>query len=652
MGPLLSSFSLASPRLLPVDGSAGQSPKMSWRALSVNGGGSINGVEPVELHGFRPKSYEHHGTDEMANLFKGVDEGAFATIPSIVALLRARPLSSHEKMDSVAAESLKEVQSVKTRKYGFVQNWPQRLDDILEGKWVSSGNDRRYSPWNSAPLVAVNRPKALAKVVGPQFLLPQAQAQAQAPAQAPESDGELVFYSYDDDGDNKAKGGTLKSKNGVLSSTVASAIGREMKRGKKKKRGLHAARPPNMPQIKFSSMPSMAQSKTEFSTKKMAPSKLSTTSIEVLSAKIGHSLDERPDIPFDVRPLYSYQEIFSSESTGSVILKKYLNETQGILPVAVLERRHLVTNVDITLGPGELQYQVPMLEQDSLIKFLGKHELEGRGGFVLIELDDETESVDLEGPYEAKFYLGSDLKVLSEERDYRYVFFVGVSGGNKLLGFKSSGQKISSKIIHVTDDEVFFEINGFVSGNTRIFELYEDNVFGRVQRGLDVNPSEISLFNGPGRMKRRGLYRYELIDWHLPLGSRRYLRFNHLDGESIFVGFWDAEHLDLPGMAYIQQIQRDYGISDLESMCLVQINLSRPVKNMEIDGKSPFGLNLSVMYLEKDGIFYEEITDRSDKVFILGDAEGVIGGQVEYLNGTVDYFQSYCSENTYLVEQF
>src|SRR5690606_753962 len=122
----------------------------------------------------------------------------------------------------------------------------------------------------------------------------------------------------------------------------------------------------------------------------------------------------------------------------------------------------------------------------------------------------------------------------------------------------------------------------------------------------------------------------------------------------------------VPDNDYIAQIYNVHHISDLNSMCLIQLNLSLNPTEVKIEGRSPRGMNTQVSYLDSEGNFYEVPGGLTRNIFILGqlgqninnnqqnqrsDNEGVINLKIKYDNGLTDFVQSYCSENTYFVEQ-
>jgi len=60
---------------------------------------------------------------------------------------------------------------------------------------------------------------------------------------------------------------------------------------------------------------------------------------------------------------------------------------------------------------------------------------------------------------------------------------------------------------------------------------------------------------------------------------------------------------------------------------------------------------LITTYLDNDGHWSQEPTELTEQMFIAGDERGSISLRVEYLDGSKDYLQTFCSYDTYLVEQ-
>ena len=92
-------------------------------------------------------------------------------------------------------------------------------------------------------------------------------------------------------------------------------------------------------------------------------------------------------------------------------------------------------------------------------------------------------------------------------------------------------------------------------------------------------------------------------------------------------------------------------VSSLRDRCVVQLNLSKDIREIKSSGKNKNGeMFVETNFLDKDGNFSNE-SEMAEKVFIIGDMSGQFGVRLDYTDGTTDFLKTFCSEGTYLVEQ-
>ena len=92
-------------------------------------------------------------------------------------------------------------------------------------------------------------------------------------------------------------------------------------------------------------------------------------------------------------------------------------------------------------------------------------------------------------------------------------------------------------------------------------------------------------------------------------------------------------------------------IDSLKDRCLVQINLSKDVKEIKANGKNRSGeMLIETSFLDSDGEFSRE-SDLAKNAFLVGDLEGQFSVRLDYTDGTTEFLKTFCSEGTYLVEQ-
>lgn len=358
-------------------------------------------------------------------------------------------------------------------------------------------------------------------------------------------------------------------------------------------------------------------------------------------------------------PLRSFQISAASEgnerlddnNNGFVNIETDLASSQGVYRATILKRDYLRTTMDIALEPGTIEVAVPTISQESMMKFLETQGINGLGGFLLIDRDRGVESLDIDAEFEAKYDLDENFKVTKDEKSIRYVFFAGVSAGNTLLKVRTVDNEYSEKIIHIVEDEVLFEALLIAASETMKVTTMERTILSNRSIELDVDAENIKYFNRDIKATKLASNLHEIKVPVLPLGMRKYLAFSHMK-ETVYVGIGDNSEVELPSSDFIVNLLEANNMSGMEGKCIIQVNLRKELLSVKTNGESARGpMALDKFYLEKNGSLSEEETPLSTKVFILGDHQGIVNLKIEYQDKQTDYLQTFCSPETYLLEQ-
>ena len=93
-------------------------------------------------------------------------------------------------------------------------------------------------------------------------------------------------------------------------------------------------------------------------------------------------------------------------------------------------------------------------------------------------------------------------------------------------------------------------------------------------------------------------------------------------------------------------------VSSLKDRCVVQLNLSKDLRDFKVNGKNRSGeMYVETTYLDIDGNFSKDSFEKAENAFIVGDLEGQFSVKLDYTDGSTEFLKTFCSENTYLVEQ-
>lgn len=344
-------------------------------------------------------------------------------------------------------------------------------------------------------------------------------------------------------------------------------------------------------------------------------------------------------------------ERITDNGTGIVFIEERLNSQSGSIRGTFLSGGYVPTKMDLPIEAGNYELEIPLLSSFELNNFLTTENLSAQGGLLLIQLASTTDNVDIDAYFEAKIYLSSNFKVVEPMEEYEYILFSGVTAGNVLISQRNFRNEVAQKIVHITDDELYFEGGQMLDASRDLISLETINLLGRKNSILDIQSDDIKVFNTSRKSSKLAIGKHEVEYPIQAFGMRKYLEMTHLRG-SIFVGYSSNNDLKIPSQELVYHIIDAHGLRSLENTCMIQVNFKNQVAQIEAFGESNKGpMALISTYLDNDGQWGQEPTEMTEHMFIASDERGAISLKVEYLDGSKDYLQTFCSYDTYLVEQ-
>ena len=371
----------------------------------------------------------------------------------------------------------------------------------------------------------------------------------------------------------------------------------------------------------------------------------------------GYSLTSRKsqDISdFDIRFADNADAIAHSGSDGSVLIESNLNSEYSVRRAVLFSHGYLPVSVDLVLEQGNVNLGIPTISKTSFNKVLEEKGLRGLGSHALIELDELTEDADFDVStgYELKLFLDRNLNIVNRgDSEYAFILFIGVEPGNRILSFKTYKNEITSKIVHLVEDELYFDFNFYHRIKNDKFALFEDNLLSQESGVLSLDENQITDLGYESKITKKTVNEFSIDKALYSIGTRKYFELKH-QGESIFIGRWNNYKINVPSESYKRFALGSFDFDSLNGHCMVQINLSKQAKAMSFNGSSFRGsMSVEQRVLDTDGIFYRDLSNQSKKIFLMGEEQGVINVEITYVDNTVDYLQSFCSQSNYLVEQ-
>lgn len=332
----------------------------------------------------------------------------------------------------------------------------------------------------------------------------------------------------------------------------------------------------------------------------------------------------------------------SGELQGELNTRRGTFYTRGYYPVAL----------DLVIEDAEAKIQVPAFTIEKFEHLISQTNARDLGSHILIELDQRTEDVEIgaDHQYQRKVYLNSEFSIVDRNNsDFNYILFLGVDTGNIIVNYKDTQSRILTRLIHLSAGEIYYDPNFYADFTLERISLYEENVFTNCLSLLDVGSDQVNPWAFDFKVIKENTNAISIRNSVYPLGARKYFEIKHLQ-EPIFFGTWEASEIALPTEPYIEQVLNTLDVQGGE--CIVQLNLNKTPKDIKHNGMSKSGgLYITESFLDKDGKFYQDPTDQTKRIFLKGEEQGIINLQIIYLDDSKQFFQTYCSPETYLVEQ-
>ncbi len=341
-------------------------------------------------------------------------------------------------------------------------------------------------------------------------------------------------------------------------------------------------------------------------------------------------------------------------NNGQVVFDYSLNDSVATRSMKLVSRGHVTTHTDLVLEQNDTPELIPVITDMYFSKLQSNAKTTGG---LLVKVDSNVLEVEIDKTSSQKiFFDGNMIKTKSDT--YEFVYFANVPAGNVMINFVTKNKEVR-KILHINDNELTYEKNIIEDiGQTKVV-MYEDNLLSKEKSGLNINAAQMTEFTQDPRVEKLSLNTYNVGIGNQSYGSRVYLELSHLE-EPIFVGFGDNKKVTIPSDDYSRLILKNFPEGKLNSRCMVQVNLNKKAVELHHSAEGvEDALMTSAQMVDKDGSFHNSLSGKTEKLFIQGeyqgnsksDPNGIIHIKVKYADGTSDYLKTFCSPNTYLVEQ-
>ncbi len=352
---------------------------------------------------------------------------------------------------------------------------------------------------------------------------------------------------------------------------------------------------------------------------------------------------------FDFIPSYDENEVISAvkgrleRKVGERLLGSILGGT--CLPVNINESNeepHYSHIISLT------KEKIAALSDDAA----ASSESEKRDvGHLLVKFSSKVERVGVDRTYEGMKYLNENFAVVQDIAEAEYALFLGVSAGNVLLSIYGDFGE-TELVAHVFLSEITFENIEIDPGEDFQVNIFKKDLLATTPLEIDLPEENIRAFNHPrSHSVKLSNSIYEIKNATYPNGARHYLEISYLE-DTLMVGLEKAKMIEIPSPNLYKMILDETGVTSLKHSCVIQLNLRSPCSELKARGYSELSQEgLEQFYLDSDGKITNELSELTEKIFLVGSFSGIIDFSIENLRKEKMMFRTFCAENVYLVEQ-
>lgn len=350
------------------------------------------------------------------------------------------------------------------------------------------------------------------------------------------------------------------------------------------------------------------------------------------------------------------------DGDGVIEIEGLLNSAVGSMSINLSKDEFLETRAQIVLDREEsgVEKSIPMLEAARVDELIKSVKFEGDSqGLLLIKLNS-AEDCEIDGEHDLKIALDNGFKVT--QTTPVYYLFVGITPGNLMVHYKINNEQTLSKLINVRDSgkykEMFFDELETKSEKQYQVKFLMSTLLGGINNDFYFSDDQIELYQSDSRLQNIANNYYEYFYPQALADNQHFIKINMPQLEMFVDKGERSNEVEIPSDDYVEYIMKLFKVDDdeIETSCFVQINLAKDKEIVRINPErnSLIDINPLVLTIDSDGTKGGSLNDvniNTKKIFLYGENNGVINYNVEYIDGTSDYLQTFCSKNTYIVQQ-
>lgn len=370
-------------------------------------------------------------------------------------------------------------------------------------------------------------------------------------------------------------------------------------------------------------------------------------SYKIIGREVNPGVGTKETSGFEFIPHYDRNER-TSDMSGEINLEYSVMGTGNVVSGVVLKHGYIDMQTDLDLDSSSLKTVIPFIETEKFEKFLTDHKLSMDGSYILVNLTKGHEEIELDGEYSNKIYLTSKFSKPKKDEEATFLLVAGINPGNVFVRVKN-GDSWYQKIVNTQENMITYIDEETKDTTATEVELYSESKMGKL---VEFNPSKdnVSLYGSKNTVKKLSLNKLSFKTIDALNTQKNYLELKN--ESTTFVSINEAtSEVVVPAEREKQMIMREFQLADLANSCIIQVNTTEDILGFKVGGPADIGeVYTQIIYADREGNLSTEISEWTNKAYILGDRMGVLNIQAEYSNGAKKMANTYCSNDSYLVE--
>lgn len=368
---------------------------------------------------------------------------------------------------------------------------------------------------------------------------------------------------------------------------------------------------------------------------------------KIIGREVNPGIGTKETSGFEFIPHYDRNER-TNDMSGEINLEYSVMGSGNVISGMVLKHGYMDIQTDLDLDSTNLKTVIPFIETEKFEKFLTDYKLNANGAYVLVNLTKGHEEVELDSEYSNKILLTSKFAKPKKDEEATFLMLTGVNPGNVFIRIKS-GDSWYQKIVNTQENMITYIDEETKETTPLEIELYTESKLGKL---IELNPAKenVSLFGSKNPVKKLSLNKVSFKTIDALNTQKNYLEIKNESTSFVSVNEATGEII-VPAEREKQMIMREFQVTDLANSCLIQVNTQEDIVDFKVGGPADIGeVYTQILYADREGNLSTEVSEWTNKVYVLGDRMGVLSIQVEYSNGAKRMTNSYCSNDSYLVE--